>query len=697
MTRVPALASPPHLCAGASAVAGVTGLWIALNHPLSPVIAVSAYLVWSFALAIWPRAWLFLLPALLPVLGLGPWSGWIGVDEFDLAVLATATGAYAAHSRREQGADAWSEGAFANLHLAVLLGVAGTLWLALALMHAQSLTFAWFDGYASPLNALRVAKGLFWPLLMLPLLNLRRDSSGSVTPAGVLLARGMAAGATVVALAALWERLAFTGVWNTEIYYRTTALFWEMHVGGAAIEVFLVLAVPFVVARAIHADTVPGRVTAILLLALVAYACVSTLSRSLYIALGVAAIPAVWVVAARRSRIAENAKHMLLPRSLGAVALVVGGAWLAQRLVHLVGYGGSLLVAGMLWTAMMVAGLWRHSTGSFRWRHYGALAVALLLVVELGAVREGVAFLTPRLDRVPDDFAKRAAHWSGALSVLRSVPDWLVGRGFGRFPVDYPGRVQGIEYPGAFRVVDDGGEVFARVAGPPAMHGIAGVFGASQRVGPIAGGGFELTFDARARRAQPLLVSLCEKHLIYEVECAYEAVNVVPGQWRRYSLGIDADHLRGGPWYAPRSVLLSFASASVGGQVDVDNVRLIDSNGRDRTANGDFSAAAAQWFFTGRYYFLPWHTDSVIVELLVERGLLGLALFTWLLVSAIAAWAGPAGRQDPLSPYVVAALSGCAVLGLFSSVLDVPRNACLLTLLCLLRPVQGSLPARQAP
>lgn len=696
MTRVPALVSPRHLCAGASAVAGGTGLWIALNHPLSPGIAVSAYLTWSIALAIWPRAWLFLMPALSPVLGLAPWSGWIGVDEFDLAVLATATGAYAAHGRRTRVADARSDGAFANFHLAALLGLAGLLWLALALMHAQSLTFAWFDGYDSPLNALRVAKGLFWPLLLLPLLNLGPDRAGSGAPAGELLAWGMATGATLVALAAVWERLAFTGLWNTEIYYRTTALFWEMHVGGAAIEVFLVLAVPFLVARAIHADTAARRVVAILLLALAAYACISTLSRSLYMALGVAAVPAVWVLAARRSPIPGSARDALLRRSLGALALVAGGAWITGRLVRFVGYGGSLLVAGMLWAAMLVAGLLRHSTGAFRWRHYGALAVALVLVVELGAVREGAAFLTARLDRVADDFTKRSAHWSGALSVLQSAPDWFFGRGFGRFPVDYPGRVKGIEYPGAFRLVDDGGARFARVYGPHSMRGIAGVFGASQRVGPIAGGSFGLTFDARSGHEQPLLVSLCEKHLIYEAECEYLAVNILPGEWRRYDLTIDADHLRGGPWYAPRPVLLSFTSASIGGVVDVDNVRLIDSNGGDRTVNGDFSAAAAHWFFTGRYYFLPWHTDSVIVELLVERGVLGLVLFTWLLVSAIAAWAGPTGRQDPLAPFVVAALTGCAVLGLFSSVLDVPRNAFLLTLLCLLRPVRDRPSASQA-
>jgi hypothetical protein len=627
-----------------------------------------------------------MLPALLPALGFAPWSGWTGIDEFDLAVLATATGAYAAHARRKAMPVTFCDGSVAVCRFAMILGVAGLLWLVLGLSNAHAPTFAWFDGYDSPLNILRVAKGLFWPLLLLPLLNLHPDSVESGAPAGVLLARGMAAGAAVVALAAIWERLAFTGLWNTEIYYRTTALFWEMHVGGAAIEVFLVLASPLVVAQAIHARTDAWRAAAILVLSVTVYACVSTLSRSLYIALGVAAIPAVWVVASRRRQVVAGARGALLPRSLAAVALVAAGAWVAQLLVPSIGYGGSLLVAGALWMLLLLAEFLLRPADVVRWREHGALAVALVLILELGAVREGAAFLTSRLDRVSDDFVKRSAHWSGALSILDSPADWLIGRGFGRFPVDYPERAKGIEYPGAFQVVADNGGRFARVLGPPTRRGIAGVFGVSQRVGPLVGGSLVANFEARAARAQRLLLSLCEKHLIYEAECDFVAVDIPPGEWQRYVVAIDAGHLRGGPWYAPRPVLFSFASASVGGQVDIDNVRLIDSNGRDRVVNGDFSADAAHWFFTGRYFFLPWHTDSAIVELLVERGVLGLVLFTWLLACAIVAWAGPAGRRDPLSPYVVAALTGCAVLGLFSSVLDVPRNAFLFTLLCLLRP-----------
>ncbi len=57
----------------------------------------------------------------------------------------------------------------------------------------------------------------------------------------------MALGLGTVSLAAIWERMAFPGLLNFSADYRTTALFWEMHVGGAALDGFLVLTLPFAV------------------------------------------------------------------------------------------------------------------------------------------------------------------------------------------------------------------------------------------------------------------------------------------------------------------------------------------------------------------------------------------------------------------------------------------------------------------
>ena len=62
---------------------------------------------------------------------------------------------------------------------------------------------------------------------------------------GRQLALGIAIGLGTASLAALWERLAFTDLLNFSSDYRSTALFWEMHVGGAALDGWLLLTIPF--------------------------------------------------------------------------------------------------------------------------------------------------------------------------------------------------------------------------------------------------------------------------------------------------------------------------------------------------------------------------------------------------------------------------------------------------------------------
>jgi len=108
---------------------------------------------------------------------------------------------------------------------------------------------------------------------------------------------------------------------------------------------------------------------------------------------------------------------------------------------------------------------------------------------------------------------------------------------------------------------------------------------------------------------------------------------------------------------------------------------LINANGHQLLDNGDFSSDMAHWFFAGRHYFLPWHVDSIFIETLIDQGAVGLLLLLGLLGLALANLLWGRGREHVLAPYLLAALTGCLVVGMFSSVLDMPRSAFLLYLL----------------
>ena len=73
---------------------GATGLSLALEHPLWPWGASVLFVAAAMGFALRPAAWLLVLPTLLPIIGLAPWTGWITFEEWDLLVLAIAAGGY---------------------------------------------------------------------------------------------------------------------------------------------------------------------------------------------------------------------------------------------------------------------------------------------------------------------------------------------------------------------------------------------------------------------------------------------------------------------------------------------------------------------------------------------------------------------------------------------------------------------------
>ena len=120
---------------------------------------------------------------------------------------------------------------------------------------AGGFVFGWFQGYHEPMNSLRQVKSFFLAALLLPLwirAGARQPRQCQALPClGLLLAL---AGAS---LAALSERVAYTGLLDFSTDYRSTALFWEMHVGGAALDGCLALILPFALLALLRERT-PG-------------------------------------------------------------------------------------------------------------------------------------------------------------------------------------------------------------------------------------------------------------------------------------------------------------------------------------------------------------------------------------------------------------------------------------------------------
>jgi hypothetical protein len=640
-----------------AALALGAGVFIAAHHPLDARLALLGFGAWVACAWRWPHAWLFVVPALLPAASLAPWTGWQMVDEFDLLLLGTLAAGHARLAR--VGTGRWSGGALALLAVALTGVLRG--WL-----DAGGGALDWFHSYPDAGNSLRVARSLVYAALCAPLLaGAWGDGAGAARLRG-----GMLAGLALVVAACLWERWAYPGLFDFAQIYRTTALFWEMHVGGAAIDAYLAFAVPFV-AWALHEAKSRMAWLAWALFALaVAYASLTTFSRGLYAAalLGLLALGAqLW----RR-----EALHWIALLVAAVAGALVYGLLLAA--VHeRWGVAGVALALGV----SVAVGVASRRPG-WGWRRYAALALAAGLLTEAVAVLGPGSFMRERWRYSDPDLTSRWDHWAQGLKAIEGPVDALLGIGLGRLPAHLAASGPAHEWSGTSAWVE-GDPGHLRLGGPTTRRQRGGGFAIAQRVALPPGGPWRLAVTARASAPVELRVELCERHLLYDGRCQGAWLNwrspTVGWQSATVTLGGSVFH-DGAPW---RGGVLTLSVVNAGGALELSQVQLLAPDGPAVLRNPRFQQGLAHWLPSAQEYFLPWHVDNLYLEWLVETGLFGLAVFLGLCAQAARnlARAAPAAVEGP---YLAASLIAVLLVGSVSSIIDAPRVAFLLLLTLLL-------------
>jgi hypothetical protein len=342
-------------------LAAIASAYPANKAALGAAVAVVGALVW------WrPALWLLIVPALLPVLDLAPWTGWFFIDELDLLLLTCAAVGY------------WRVGAGhrqarlpkISLFLLVLVTLSFGASALVGLMPFEALSANTLSDYMSHYNSLRVFKGFAWALLLLPLL-LRTCGEGQVNLRRYFVP-GMLLGLAFACAAVLWERAAFPGLTNFSSDYRPTAPFSAMHTGGAALDAYLAISFPFIALWLVGAQSRRLLAVAVPLLLLGAFAGLTLFSRDIYLAFGSALVVLIALMLLRRRRTGT-----LDPRVLGAGALALAaGTYLLHAMFLTSGYRGLGAALGLLGATWLV--------GAARRRPLAlplSLAVALLLLL----------------------------------------------------------------------------------------------------------------------------------------------------------------------------------------------------------------------------------------------------------------------------------------------------------------------------
>jgi len=327
-----------------------------------------------------------------------------------------------------------------------------------------------------------------------------------------------------------------------------------------------------------------------------------------------------------------------------------------------------------------------------RWRTLAGVALTLALALEVAAVLGLGSYMLERIGSSDRDLDSRRQHWHNGVGLMHGPADWLLGIGAGRLPAAYAREVPRREFPGEVQFIGTTGPqdaAFVQLLGPKTRSDIDGLLALTQRVALNPAGPHQVAFDVRAAMQTDVYLSLCELHLLYPRHCQSAWLRVAPtgSQWHRGVAVLGGPALDPGSAWAPRQGVFSVSILDAGQQIDIRNLSLVGLDRVELFANRDFAQGMARWFPSAQGYYVPWHIDSLWLEVLIERG--AVALLAFAICMALAVWC-PVGALlrrgaavDPIAPFLAASLCGALCVGLISSVMDMPRVALLLMLLAI--------------
>lgn len=584
--------------------------WSVATFPIQPVLL--SLLFAGYAALIWYRPhFLFIaIPAALALFDLAPWSGRFYFDEFDLLLTISVVIGYirlpAAPRKRKRDP--------LFLLITAWVGLAFAIATVRGLLPWQMPDANSFTHYLSPYNAIRIGKGVIWAFLLFGLLS-RMASTGQDVRR--LFAWGMVVGLAGTVAVIIWERFAFPGVFNFTDVYRITGPFSQMHTGGADIETYLTLSVPFLVLLLFEKRNWGTRIAGTVLLLGATYGVMVTFSR-------------------------------------------IGYA----------GYGVALVIVLL---AAIVASSQRALTGTIK-RGVAAFALAALALAVAVPIFTG-PFAQDRMSQVGADLETRQAHWTQSLQMRDS--GWataLFGMGIGRYPDTHHWRSEESR-AATYRLGAESDNSFLRLGSGSPLYMEQFV-----TVKPQQDYALSLDVRSDQPGAQ-VTVSICEKWLLTSARCTFKSIDVTGnGRWQSIHTSLQSAEVGSGPWYATRPVKLSINHTGGRAVADVDNLRLQAANGSDLLVNGDFSRGLDRWFFTVDND-KPWHIWSLPIQVLFDQGWLGVLALSLFVGLGLWRAGRDAWRGNAMSGAMLASSAGFLVIGTLDSLVDSPRLLLLFLLL----------------
>lgn len=340
---------------------------------------------------------------------------------------------------------------------------------------------------------------------------------------------------------------------------------------------------------------------------------------------------------------------------------------------------------------------------SHKWLQNSAVGLGLVAIALLVAtpIYKG-DFAQSRMATVTADLGVREAHWREALSLRDSA--WattLLGQGLGRYPETSYWNSVALPKPGTYSVQTEAGNRYLRLGGGDPLY-------VEQIVPIVAGQTYVLKLDIRTDKPDSkFAVPICQKWMLTSSACVVATFNLGPeiGQWRSYTMALNFKDFGTSPWYAQRTSKLSLTNNANKSIIEVDNLRLENSEGQNILVNGNFAQGLDRWF-TAVDSHLQWHIKSMPVALVFDQGWFGLVAVLLLLALILGRTVKHVKHGDPMPGIILAALLSFLVTGAFDTLIDNPRFLWLFLFLCCLcgnrfdqrlKPKPSKFTAKSAP
>ena len=188
-----------------------------------------------------------------------------------------------------------------------------------------------------------------------------------------------------------------------------------------------------------------------------------------------------------------------------------------------------------------------------------------------------------------------------------------------------------------------------------------------------------------------LIIEFCERHILkYLPECEWRQITIPKNttDWRIFNVNVKLGQLGketfGLTWRKfgqfTRPLEIAILNRGIRQKIDIANVSLLASDGKQFLRNTSFDKGLDHWFVSYGDH-LRWHIKNVFVFTFFEGGILGLALLA--LIMAIVAYKLQRRiiARDGFAVLYATALTGVVFVGLFDSLLDEPRIALLISML----------------